>query len=84
MFVRCGDVCPEARESQSLSSSAGVIQPCMFEPDTDCQKEEEELLIKGPLQVYASEWMVTFVPHPRKSSKLVLLIFSAEDLSDSL
>ena len=38
------------------SSNIGVIQLNMFEPDTDSQEAQEELLLQGRLQVDATEW----------------------------
>ena len=38
------------------SSSFGVFQTYLFEPEPDSQEKEEQLLLQGSLQVYVSEW----------------------------
>lgn len=54
----------------------------MFEPDTDYQKEEEELLVQGRLQVHASEWYVIFPamlnPKPPRLLRFDLEFFYVE------
>ncbi len=38
------------------SGNTGLIQPFMFEPETDSDEEEEEWIIQGCLKVHVSEW----------------------------
>ena len=43
------------------SSTVGVIQPHIFEPDADSQEEEAELLVQGRLKVNLSRQSVQFL-----------------------
>ena len=53
--------CRKLEHRTVASWNIEVLQTYMFEPDTDCQEVEEELLEHRCLEVDASEWYVLFL-----------------------